>query len=170
MIFTSTIKVHGEESDAPFTELSPIAPQDRYAESKARAEERLRRIAGMQLTVLRPPLMYGPHVKANFLALMKAVAHGMPLPFAGVTNRRSILYVGNFADGVIQCLAHASALDIRARLFHFPAALLGALPGLRALARSLEVDDAAIRQRLQWQPPYSDAAGLEATADWFRRR
>ncbi len=187
LVFASTVKVHGEQSDAPFTESSPIAPQDPYAESKARAEERLHRIAGLRLTVLRPPLVYGPGVKANFRALMSAVARGVPLPLGALGNRRSILYVGNLADAVIRCIARpkdavwlvadgaplsttelcrriGAALGRRARLFPFPAALLP-----RKLAGSLEVDDAAIRRSLGWQPPFSQQAGLQATADWFRR-
>src|SRR5207237_505396 len=75
-VFLSSVKVHGEESSAPLTERSAIAPQDPYAESKARAEDALRSIAGLRLAVLRPPLVYGPGVKANFLALMRAIARG----------------------------------------------------------------------------------------------
>ncbi len=187
MIFMSTVKVHGEESDEPYRESSPIAPRGPYAESKARAEERLRGIAGLRLTVLRPPLVYGPGVKANFRALMRAVARGIPLPLAGVTNRRSILYAGNLADAVIRCIAHSdpatylvadgapvstaelcrrigAALGRPARLFPFPAAFLP-----EKLAGSLELDDAAIRGALGWQPPFSLEAGLRATAGWFRR-
>ena len=187
MIFMSTVKVHGEQSDAPFTEASAIKPQDPYAESKARAEESLRRIAGLRLTVLRPPLVYGPGVKANFRALMGAVARGIPLPLAAVENRRSVLYAGNLAAAVIGCIAQpkdatwlvsdgaplstpelcrriGAALGRRARLFPFPAALLP-----RKLAGSLEVDDGAIRRELGWQPPFSQQAGLQATAEWFRR-
>src|SRR5690606_23604993 len=94
-IFISTVKVHGETSRRPVTEDSPLAPKDRYGESKARAEEALRKLSGLRLTILRPPLVYGPHVKANFLSLMNAIALGMPLPFASVRNRRSFIYVQN---------------------------------------------------------------------------
>jgi nucleoside-diphosphate-sugar epimerase len=181
MIFVSTVKVHGEQSIAPFTEVSVIAPQDPYAESKARAEDRLRRIAGLRLTVLRPPLMYGPGVKANFRALMRAVARGLPLPFAAVDNRRSLLYVGNFADAVNRCLSAAMeatylladgapvstpelcrrigvALGRPARLFPFPVAWLPS-----RLTASLEIDDGAIRRELGWRPPFSLDAGLESS-------
>jgi nucleoside-diphosphate-sugar epimerase len=193
MIFMSTIKVHGEESDAPLTEGSPIAPRDAYAESKARAEEALRGIAGLRLTVLRPPLMYGPGVKANFRALMSAIAHGVPLPLAGVANRRSILYVGNLADAIIGCIGQpasvsqtyllsdglplstveicrriGTALGRPAHLFRFPSRALALVPGLRALIASLELDDAAIRQQLGWLPAFSQETGLQATVDWFR--
>jgi nucleoside-diphosphate-sugar epimerase len=192
MIFVSTVKVHGEESDAPFTERSAFDPRDPYAWSKVRAEEALRHIAGLRLTVLRPPLVYGPGVKANFLALMRAVARGVPLPLASVANRRSLLYVGNLADAIIRCIGNAAseartylvsdgealssaalcreigdALGRPARLVPFPPAILGMVPGLRALTRSLEVDDRAIRRDLGWQPVFSRRQGLAATAAWF---
>ena len=80
MLFMSTVKVHGEESQAPLRETSPFAGRRTYARSKVEAEEALRSIEGLRLTVLRPLLVYGPAVKANFLALMRAVARGLPLP------------------------------------------------------------------------------------------
>lgn len=195
MLFVSSVKVHGEESATPLREASPFAPQDAYGASKARAEELLRAVPDLRLTVLRPPLVYGPAVKANFLALMTAVARGLPLPLASVTNRRSLVYVGNLADAILSCLARPGAaggtylvsdglalsaaeicrrlgreLGRPARLFRFPVKLLEALPGGRALARSLEVDDAAIRRDLAWRPPHSLDEGLRATAAWYRGR
>jgi nucleoside-diphosphate-sugar epimerase len=183
-VFLSSVKVHGESSKAPFREDSPLAPQDAYAESKARAEERLRAIPGLRLAVLRPPLVYGPHVKANFLALMKAVARGVPLPLASIRNRRSVVYVGNLADAIIACLgkegtyllsdgeplstaqlAHeiGEALGRPARLFAWPPALL---PG--KLAASLEIEDSLIRRTLGWKPRFTRSEGLRATARWFQ--
>jgi nucleoside-diphosphate-sugar epimerase len=195
MLFVSSVKVHGEESATPLREASPFAPQDAYGASKARAEELLRAVPGLRLTVLRPPLVYGPAVQANFLALMTAVARGLPLPLASVTNRRSLVYIGNLADAILSCLARSGAaggtylvsdglalstaeicrrlgreLGRPARLFRFPVKLLEALPGGRAMTRSLEVDDAAIRRELGWQPPYSVEEGLRATAAWYRGR
>jgi nucleoside-diphosphate-sugar epimerase len=179
-VFLSSVKVHGETSTAPFREDSPIAPQDRYAESKARAEDALRAIPGLRLAVLRPPLAYGPGVKANFLALMKAVARGWPLPFASVDNRRSLIYVGNLAAAILACLGHegtflvsdgapvstaqlcrelGAALGRPARLFAFPPALLP-----KKLAGSLEIEDSP----LPWRRPFSREQGLRATAAWYR--
>jgi nucleoside-diphosphate-sugar epimerase len=185
-VFMSSVKVHGEQSQAPFTERSPIRPEDAYGESKARAEDALRAIAGLRLAILRPPLVYGPGVKANFLALLRAIDRGWPLPLAAIDNRRSLIYVGNLADAIVRCLDAdgtylvsdgeavstpqlcrelGAALGTRARLFAFPRALL---PG--KLAATLEVDDRAIRERLGWRPPASREAGLAATAEWYRGR
>jgi nucleoside-diphosphate-sugar epimerase len=185
-VFLSSVKVHGESSRAPFREDSPLAPQDTYAESKARAEQALRGIRGLRLAVLRPPLVYGPGVKANFLALMKAVARGVPLPLASIRNRRSLLYVGNLADAIIACLGKegtylladgeplstaqlcreiGDALGRRPRLFSFPPLFLP-----EKLAGSLEVEDALIRRTLGWRPPFTRAQGLRATAQWYLGR
>ena len=185
-VFLSSVKVHGERSVTPFTERSAMAPADAYGASKARAEDALRAIAGLRLTVLRPPLVYGGGVKANFLALMRAIARGWPLPFASLDNRRSLIYVGNLVDAIARamqidgaylvsdgaavstpqlCRDIAAALDTRARLFGFPQALLPA-----KLASSLEVDDGAFRRHTGWQPPFSPAQGLRATADWYLGR
>lgn len=107
-IFTSTLKVHGEASgDHPFTENDAPAPIDPYAISKWEAEQELSTIAGrtgMELVILRPPLVYGPGVKANFLELVKACAEQRYLPFGRVNNRRSILFVGNLADAIAACV------------------------------------------------------------------
>jgi UDP-glucose 4-epimerase len=194
-VYVSSIKVHGEESPPEgFSADSPINPAERYGEAKARAEQALQALAradGLQLSIVRPPLVYGPHVKANFLALMKAVAHGWPLPFARVANRRSLVYVANLADALIQCSrseravgrafpvsdgvpvstaelcrALGHALGRPARLFAFPQALIP-MPGL---TRSLVVDDSAIRRELGWKPPFSFDEGLSATAAWYRSR
>ena len=181
-LFMSSIKVHGEVSAAPLRPDSPIAPADAYAESKARAEDGLRAIAGLRLTVLRPPLVYGPGVRANFLALLRAIARGWPLPLASVDNRRSLLYVGNLAAAVLACLEKdgtylvcdrgavstaelcreiGRALGRPARLFPWPSALLPA-----KLAGSLEIDES----RLPCAPRFTREQGLRATASWYLGR
>ena len=186
LVFLSSVKVHGEQSQAPFTERSRIAPQDAYAMSKVRAEDLLGSIPGLRLAILRPPLVYGPGVKANFLALMRAIARGWPLPLGAIDNRRSLIYVGNLADAIVRCLNAdgtylvcdgesvstpglcrelGAALGRPARLVPFPPALLP-----RKLAASLELDDRAIRERLGWRPPYTRAEGLRATAQWYLAR
>ncbi len=186
MLFLSSVKVHGERSFLPLNEQAPLLPTDAYGESKAQAEQLLAAMPGLRLTVLRPPLVYGPGVKANFLALMNALARGWPLPFAGLDNRRSFIFVGNLVDAIIRgadargtflvsdgealstaqlCRELAAALHRPARLFPFPSGLLPS-----KLAGSLEVDDSAIRRALGWQPPFSRKQGLRATAEWYRGR
>lgn len=103
-VFLSTIKVNGELTVAePFTEESEPAPADSYGVSKWEAEQALGRISrdtGLEVVIFRPPLIYGPGVKGNFLSLMTLVRRGMPLPFGLVHNKRSLLYVGNLVDAL----------------------------------------------------------------------
>jgi len=111
-IFVSSIKVQGEERALPYAEADPAAPRDAYAISKWEAEQGLWQIAqetGMEVVVLRPPLIYGPGVKANFLRLLQWVVRGVPLPLGAVENRRDLLYVGNLADAIGRCLHHPNA-------------------------------------------------------------
>ena len=111
-VFVSTVKVNGEGREAPYTMLDPPHPQDAYAISKWEAEQGLHEIAaqtGLEVVILRPPLIYGPGVKANFLRLLQAVDRGIPLPLGAVRNRRSLLYVENFASALLACLAHPEA-------------------------------------------------------------
>lgn len=102
-VFMSSIKVNGERTsaDRPFRAADAPDPQDRYARSKWQAEQALARVAadtGLEVAVLRPPLVYGPGVRANFLRLLRLVERRLPLPFGAIDNRRSLLYVGNLAD------------------------------------------------------------------------
>lgn len=111
-IYMSTVKVQGEGTAHPYTEADEPKPETLYIESKWRAEQELQMIAGqteMELVILRPPLVYGPGVKENFLRLMKFVDKQIPLPFAGIKNRRSLIYVGNLVDAVINCIGHPAA-------------------------------------------------------------
>jgi len=114
-VFISSIKVNGEDTQPgrPFTaDDTPAAPQDAYGISKMEAEQGLREIAaytGMEVVIIRPPLVYGPGVRANFRSLMRAVAHGLPLPLGAVDNRRSLLGVDNLVDFVVTCVQHPAA-------------------------------------------------------------
>lgn len=111
-VFISTIKVNGEGCDAAYRETDVPAPEDAYAISKWEAEQGLQRIAretGLEVVILRPPLVYGPGVKANFLRLMKAIQRGWPLPLGAIHNRRSLLYLGNFVDAIRLCVEHPAA-------------------------------------------------------------
>ncbi len=111
-IFISTIKVNGEGQDIPYKATDEPAPQDDYAISKLNAELGLRDIAaktGLKIIVLRPPLVYGPGVGANFRRLLQIVNNGWPLPLGGINNKRSLLYVENLADAIYTCIQHPQA-------------------------------------------------------------
>jgi nucleoside-diphosphate-sugar epimerase len=109
-VFVSSIKVNGERTTLrPFTAADEPRPQDPYARSKLEAELRLKALQGtaMRLTVIRPPLIYGPHVGANFQRLLRAVRSGLPLPLGRVANRRSVVSVWNLADLIASVLTAA---------------------------------------------------------------
>jgi nucleoside-diphosphate-sugar epimerase len=113
-VYVSSIKVNGERTSetAPFTELDKPNPQDPYAISKWQAEQALRRIAreiNLEVVIVRPPLVYGPGVKGNFISLLSAIDKGMPLPLKGANNIRSLVYVGNLVDALIACATHPAA-------------------------------------------------------------
>ena len=112
--FLSSIKVNGESapSYAPFVQASPAKPQDPYAISKWEAEQALTQIAaetGLELVILRCPLVYGPGVKGNFLRLLQAVNHGIPMPLTLARNRRRLIYLDNLTDAIATCLTHPAA-------------------------------------------------------------
>jgi len=113
LVFVSSVKVNGEHTETrPFTENDAPRPEDAYGKSKWEAEQALARIAaetGLQSVVLRPPLVYGPGVKGNFLRLMAWVARGRPLPLGTVANRRSLIYVGNLVDAIVKAVEEPQA-------------------------------------------------------------
>lgn len=164
-VFLSSVKVNGEGRDEPYRTCDPAAPQDPYAMSKWEAEQGLLEIAsdtGLQVVILRPPLVYGPGAKANFRRLVQMVGRGWPMPLGAIENRRSLLYLGNLVDAIRVCLEHpaaagrtyllsdgedvstpelirrlARAMGRPARLFDVPAAWLES--GARLLGRRAEV-------------------------------
>jgi len=113
LVIVSSVKVSGERTEErPFTEDGAPRPEDAYGVSKWEAEQALFRIAaetGLEVVVLRPPLVYGPGVKGNFLRLMNIVARGVPLPLGAVDNRRSLVYTGNLAGAIIKALGAPQA-------------------------------------------------------------
>lgn len=160
-IYLSSIKVNGEFTEAgqPFTADDTTAPEDPYGISKFEAEEALRQIAyktGMEVIIIRPPLVYGPGVKANFESMMRWLKRGVPLPLGALTqNKRSMVALGNLVDLIAVCLNHpaaanqtflvsdgedlstadllqrtSAALGVNARLFSVPPALLKLLAKL----------------------------------------
>lgn len=114
-IFISSIKVNGEETQPgrPFTADDTPAPADPYGISKMEAEQALRELARngtMEVVVIRPVLVYGPGVKANFLRMIRWLDKGIPLPLGGITsNRRSLVALDNLVDLICVCLSHPDA-------------------------------------------------------------
>ncbi|NTG29279.1 NAD-dependent epimerase/dehydratase family protein [Agrobacterium rhizogenes] len=113
-IFLSSIKVNGEATvpGRPFRASDMPHPEDPYGQSKREAEEALLAIGaetGMEIVVIRPPLVYGPGVKANFASLMKWAGRPFPWPFGLVTNRRSLVFVGNLVDFILLSAHHPAA-------------------------------------------------------------
>lgn len=183
LVFLSSIKVNGESTAGrSFTELDSPGPQDAYGRSKHQAELALWEIAaatGLEVVVIRPPLVYGPGVKANFLRLLRLVHAGIPLPFASVRNHRSLVGVGNLCDLICLCCTHpaaagetflvsdqhdlstpeliqilARAMGRSARLFPFPALLL------RTAGRAVGRSDLVERLVGSLQVDSSKATGL----------
>lgn len=169
LVLMSSIKVLGDATgEAPFTTASPAAPDDAYGRAKWAMEQAVRRSVGIgaggpEVAIVRPPLVYGPGVKANFRALIRLVDRGLPLPLASVDNRRSLVGIDNLVDLVVALLSHPGApggtflvrdaedvstpdllrrlarhLGRPARLFPFPPALLRL--GARLAGRADQAD------------------------------
>lgn len=175
-VYLSSIKAMGEGGDAPFRPDDPCLPEDAYGRSKLKAEQGLRRFGqDFELIVLRPPLVYGPGVKGNFRALIRAVDRGLPLPLAGLDNRRSLIALDNLVDCIAWCLgpearagtylphdaapvstpglvrAIAASRGRKARLFAMPG---GLLTGMAYLAgRPQAVDRLSENLVLDGNPP-----------------
>lgn len=114
LVYVSSIKVNGEETIGGhyYTELDDPSPQDSYGISKREAEQTLHRVAaetGLEIVIVRPPLVYGAGVKGNFAQMLKILAKGIPLPLASVHNLRSLIYVENLVDALIVCATHHAA-------------------------------------------------------------
>jgi UDP-glucose 4-epimerase len=162
-VFVSSIKVNGEKTTPgrPFLATDPPQPSDAYGRSKQEAEAgllELGRTTGFEIVIVRPPLVYGPGVRANFRALMKLLQSGWPLPFGAIDNRRSLIGINNLVDVLQACidaraavnktylvsddqdvsttellLQLGAALKVRTRLLRFPPRILmttGALLGV----------------------------------------
>ena len=111
-VFVSTVKVLGEGKSEPYRDTDLAVPADAYAISKWEAEQTLWQVAaetGMEVVVFRPPLVYGPGVKGNFLRLMQAIDKWRPLPLGAIHNQRSLIYLGNLIDAIRLCITHPNA-------------------------------------------------------------
>ena len=192
-IFLSTAKVMGEASTVPLTVEDPVNPQDLYAHSKWDAEQAISAAAKtMELVVLRPPLVYGPNVRGNFLRMMQVIERGVPLPLGAISNLRSFISVGNLSNAIKHTLTTqagvylptdgedlstpelilrlAESMNRPARLLAIPPTLLKFCAQLarrhtdyQKLIGSLQLDG----QPPGWQPAESNRDALQATANWF---
>lgn len=115
-VFVSSAKVNGESTlpGRAFTEADIPNPHDAYSQSKYEAELGLRQLSidtGMEVVIIRPPLVYGPSVKANFAALMRVVQLGWPLPLGAIHNKRSFVALDNLVDFIVNCINHPKAAN-----------------------------------------------------------
>ena len=115
-VFISSVKVNGEATlpGQPFTADDVPAPLDAYGVSKMEAEQGLRELSaqtGMEVVIIRPPLVYGPGVKANFAAMMRWLRRGVPLPLGAIHNQRSLVALDNLVDLIVTCLTHPAAAN-----------------------------------------------------------
>jgi nucleoside-diphosphate-sugar epimerase len=158
-IYVSSVKVNGERTlGRPFRADDPPAPEDAYGRSKLAAELALQAWAGQtgtELVIVRPPLVYGPGVRANFLRLMQLVQSGVPLPLGGIRNSRSMVALGNLVDFLLLCASHPDAagatwmvsdnrdlslpelISLIARAMGRPARLLPVPPGMLSAGAAL---------------------------------
>jgi len=195
-VYVSSIKVNGEITCGlrKFSENDIAEPQDSYRVSKMEAEQVLKNISnetGMEVTILRPPLVYGEGVKGNFAEMMKVLAKRIPLPFAVTDNARSLIYVGNLVQALMICAKHplaggqtylvsdgvdvstpellsqlGNAMSCPARLFSCPTKLLRLVAkfiGNERLVGSLRIDSGKLRRDIGWQPVFSLQEGLQRT-------
>lgn len=198
-IFMSTIKVYGEETTKiPLNEESPCHPNDPYGESKLAAEEGLLAMASEDFTVsiIRIPLVYGEGVKANMLNLIKLCDILPLLPFGGIDNRRSMVYVKNVTAFINTLLDQRASgvfivsdskpisttqlvqiiytvLDKKRILLTLPKVLINLIRRLKPslhqrLFGSLEIDPSASFEKLKFIPPYTTEEGIKAMIGWYR--
>ena len=192
IVYMSSVKALTEAgADVPAD--APARPEDDYGRSKLAAELALRAVPRLEHVILRPPLVYGPGVKGNFIRLIRLVDRGVPLPLASVRNRRSMISLTNLCDAVIHA-AHcapglycptdavalstpdlirtiAAAFGKKAALFPFPPALLaaaGALTGKGGLVRRLTGTLTVTGAPPGWQPPETPDRGIRRTVEWYR--
>jgi nucleoside-diphosphate-sugar epimerase len=164
-VFISSIKVNGEatEPGRPFRADDEPAPQDAYGVSKLEAEVGLRALAettGMEVVIIRPVLVYGPGVRANFQALMSLVNKGVPLPFGRTSNRRSLVALDNLVDLVCTCLEHPAAAHQTFLVSDGEAVSTAGL--VRAMAMALGKKPRLLDVPLPWMSRMAQALGQGA--------
>lgn len=199
-VFLSSIKVLGDRSVRPLQVEDPYAATDAYGESKVHAEQALRRLQvdhpDVRLAIIRPPLVFGPGVKANFRALLGWAARGagwLPLPFGAARAPRSLISVQNLSEAIVASLGHtgifhcADSADLsvaevfqllgvpRWRLLPLPAGCMRLLfracgqdAYYQRLYESLQLDTRDSMVALDWRPRYASEDTLARTMTWWR--
>jgi nucleoside-diphosphate-sugar epimerase len=165
-VFLSSIKVNGDGAERPYKSTDLPDPRDPYGRSKWEAEQAVREVCerrGIECVVIRPPLSYGPGVKANFRRLLRLVDLGIPLPLGSIENRRSLIGLSNLVQFIETCMIHPRAADQtwliaddecistpellrkiaghmnrRSRLFYFPPRWLRPLGGLFQVSAQID--------------------------------
>jgi len=189
-IFMSTVKVYGEESDVPYSEISLCHPQDAYGRTKLKAEQELQKLTSedFSVSIIRTPIVYGYGVKANIKNLVTLVANVSLLPFGNIHNKRSFTYVGNLCamiDKIIEKkkrgiflagddkslsttrLIELIALNQKKKVFFISLPLFSSLvkwikPSFyKRLFESLEIDNTQTKKILEFQNPYSVEDGIK---------
>lgn len=199
-IFISTIKAFGEQQNIILNEDSPSLPVNApYGESKLKAEEYLKSIEdeNFVISILRPPLIYGPGVKGNLIKFLDLANKSIPLPFKNVSNRRTMIFLDNFIE-LINTIAKQkmSGLFLAAdkntisteylisemrknlqkpsKLFVMPSIILNILETLKPdlimrLFGSLEMDVSKSYEKLGFTPPYTTEYGIKQMVDWYKK-
>ncbi len=196
-VFMSTVKVYGEENPIPYSEQSPCYPKDPYGESKLEAEKALLALSDdtFKVAIIRTPVVYGEGVKANILRLIELTDRYRALPFGGIHNRRSMVYVGNLTHLISEVIRQekqgvflasddvplstsgliaqiAAALGKRCTLFSFfplKTMLKHRKPQLfQRLYADLYVDNAQTKAALSLTNPYSTQEGIKRMVAWYK--
>ncbi|MEN8147892.1 MAG: NAD-dependent epimerase/dehydratase family protein [Campylobacterota bacterium] len=196
-IFMSTVKVYGEESSTPYTETTPCHPKDPYGESKLKAENALLSLENeaFKIAIIRTPVVYGEGVKANILKLIGLTEKYAYLPFGGVANRRSMVYVENLAHLISELvlqeekgiflasddhplsttqLIRSIAEALNKKVLLFPCHILKLTLRLikptlyQRLYGNLFVDNTQTRTQLHLTNPCTSQEGIEKMITWYK--
>ena len=197
-IYISSVKVYGEGSDDEvLNEASPCKPEDPYGASKLKAEQFVESLP-ITVSIVRPPVVYGPGVKGNIIRLLKAVDQGKPLPLGKTGNQRTMVFLDNLielinrvidtqtpgifvpadaaplsTDGLIQLMG--SALNKKTKLIAVPGFMRKlisiAKPKLyKRLFGSFVINNSSTNQRLNFSPPYSTEQGIQKMISWYNEQ
>lgn len=199
-IYVSSVKVYGEGGDEALNENSDCHPEDPYGKSKLKAEQYLQSIQNdsFVVSIVRPPVVYGPGVKGNIIRLLAAVDKGSMLPLGNTRNRRTMVFLDNLielihriidnraagifvagdrqplsTDGLIRIIG--DKLGKKTKLISVPGFMRKLMsmvkPGLyKRLFGSFVIDNSSTNQRLQFTPPYSTEEGIKEMVDWYKAK